>query len=99
MRTLTRIVAVLVLALAPVVLGGCPQAQGERCQIDDDCESGLKCVPSPTVKDLDICEPVTPSAPDAGVADAALADAAGASDVVVAPDAAPPAVDAATADL
>ena len=32
-------------------LGGCKQNDGERCQIDDDCATGLICVLSSTTRE------------------------------------------------
>lgn len=42
---LTRIIGALPLSLALslALLGSCKQKEGEICQIDDDCESGLIC--------------------------------------------------------
>ncbi len=34
----------LIAALVPVALvASCKQGEGQRCQVDDDCESGLVC--------------------------------------------------------
>jgi hypothetical protein len=38
-------------ALLSSLLAGCKQAEGERCQIDDDCMSGLACVLSSTTRE------------------------------------------------
>jgi hypothetical protein len=46
----------LLLAFAPA----CKQGDGERCQIDDDCSSGLECSNS-----QHICVPVGVGTPDA----------------------------------
>ncbi len=32
-------------------IGGCKQNDGERCQIDDDCATGLVCVLSSTTRE------------------------------------------------
>lgn len=41
---LTRIIAAFSLPLGlALALGSCKQKEGEICQIDDDCESGLIC--------------------------------------------------------
>lgn len=45
----------LLLALTP----GCKQSEGERCQIDDDCEGGLQCSDS-----QHICVGMAGSTPD-----------------------------------
>ena len=34
-----------------LALGGCKQNEGERCQIDDDCNTGLICVLSSTTRE------------------------------------------------
>jgi hypothetical protein len=39
-RRFTSALAILGLTLA---LSACKQGEGERCQIDDDCEDGLEC--------------------------------------------------------
>ena len=33
----------LALLIAPVALSGCKQTEGERCQVDADCDDGLRC--------------------------------------------------------
>jgi hypothetical protein len=38
-------------ALLSSLLAGCKQAEGERCQIDDDCMPGLACVLSSTTRE------------------------------------------------
>lgn len=38
-------------ALLSSLLAGCKQAEGERCQIDDDCMPGLTCVLSSTTRE------------------------------------------------
>jgi hypothetical protein len=37
---------VLTLLLGFALMGGCKQSDGERCERDDDCKSGLECCPS-----------------------------------------------------
>lgn len=63
--------ALLVLAFA-----GCKQSRGEVCQIDDDCEDGLRCIAGTMRCDRPGAN--TPDAapdPDAGVLDANVLDA------------------------
>jgi hypothetical protein len=70
MRRLAFVSAiVLATGLAASAVSGCKQKDGERCQIDDDCETGHLCAKGPG-----IC---VPSLPDAGgnIADAHPADA------------------------
>lgn len=33
----------LALGLGLALVAGCKQGEGDRCEIDDDCESGLQC--------------------------------------------------------
>ena len=64
--------ALLVLAFA-----GCKQGKGEVCQIDDDCEDGLRCIAGTMRCDKPGAD--TPDAapdPDAGALDAAVPDGA-----------------------
>ena len=85
------ILAALVLTLPLLV--GCKQSKGERCQIDDDCESGLICSQSEKICVDTSVAPVADSAPPA------LADAmwdAHFDSAVSVPDASPP--DAPTPD-
>ena len=56
----------VVLALM-LAVGACKQGEGDRCQINDDCETGLVCNASEGV-----CQKPGGSA-DAGVADAEVA--------------------------
>lgn len=43
-RPMRRFSSVLAgLGFAALVLAGCKQGEGERCQVDDDCESPLVC--------------------------------------------------------
>ena len=68
-----RIVSGALLALA---LAGCKQSRGEVCQIDDDCEDGLRCIAGTMRCDRPGAD--TPDAapdPDAGVVDANVYDA------------------------
>lgn len=68
-----RFVAGALLALA---LAGCKQSKGEVCQIDDDCEDGLRCIAGTMRCDKPGAN--TPDAapdPDAGVLDASIIDA------------------------
>jgi hypothetical protein len=50
-----------------VTLAACKQGQGERCQVDDDCESGLVCN-----KAKNTCQSTTGGDQDAGITDAAV---------------------------
>jgi hypothetical protein len=46
-------------------LGGCKQNEGERCQIDDDCSTGLICVLIGSTRDVGgYCKSTTPTAID-----------------------------------
>ncbi len=72
----SRLTACLASALLAVTLAGCKQGEGEVCQIDDDCESGLECnagtmrCQSPGADRADASPPADASAPDAGTPDA-----------------------------
>ena len=88
MRRITGFLAILGLTLA---LSACKQGEGERCQIDDDCEDGLTC--NPRTPDLSVCEPVGGPVIDA----APTPDATPAVDAPPTPDA-PTAIDADTTD-
>ena len=92
--TLTRgFVIVAFLALG----AGCKQGEGDRCQIDDDCEGTLVCstsehvcrstTSSPSVDAMVDARSPADAGPD-GRADAARVDASG-PDAATAPDAAP----------
>ena len=73
MSTLRRFVSGTLLVLA---LAGCKQSRGEVCQIDDDCEEGLRCIAGTMRCDRPGAN--TPDAspdPDAGILDAAVLDA------------------------
>lgn len=43
MRTMKMMLALVSLLLLAVGGAGCKQAEGERCQIDSDCDDGLIC--------------------------------------------------------
>jgi hypothetical protein len=49
------------------MLAACKQGQGDRCQVDDDCESGLVCN-----KAKNTCQSTTGGDQDAAVIDAAV---------------------------
>ena len=68
-----RLVRACSLALVStlVTFAACKQQQGDRCQVDDDCESGLVCN-----KAKNTCQSTTGGDLDAAVIDAAPADAA-----------------------
>ena len=57
------------LGLALLGLGtivACKQAQGERCQVNDDCEDGLQCILAtdpPQCGDQDTSNPIDAEAP------------------------------------
>ena len=62
--------------LMVLALAGCKQSRGEVCQIDDDCEEGLRCIAGTMRCDRPGAD--TPDAapdPDAGIADANIYDA------------------------
>ena len=76
------------LALALAAAAGCKQGEGDRCQIDSDCESGLTCSTNGkctgAVHPADAAPRIdSPAPPDASNIDAAPIDAGP-------PDAAPP---------
>jgi hypothetical protein len=68
-----RIIASLTLVIAAsFTLGACKQGEGEVCQVDSDCEAGLKCTTRGPNSDgtpkLQHCVPETepdPEEPDA----------------------------------
>ena len=74
----SRFTALLGSALLAVTLAACKQGEGEVCQIDDDCESGLECnagtmrCQSPGADRADAAPPADAGAPDAREADAGL---------------------------
>ncbi len=63
-------VCILALGASIVTLAACKQGQGERCQVDEDCASGLVCN-----KAKNTCQSTTGGDLDADVIDAAPADA------------------------
>jgi hypothetical protein len=71
---------------------GCKQSQGERCQVNDDCQDGLTCYTgqSQAVPPEGECQPpsLIPTA-DAGVAVDAPASDVAAEDALAAEDGAP----------
>ncbi len=82
----------LVLAFATALGGGllsaCKQGDGERCQVNDDCEDGLTCSSATqTCEERASATPIDATVPDAEPSDAAI-DA-------IQPDAPPDAPDAA----
>jgi hypothetical protein len=90
-----RLVGALTLVLAG--LAGCKQGEGERCQIDSDCEEGLicstsnsTCVPKGVTTDAGPTIDAPPATtPDAGIPDAGAPDATPATpDAADLPDAA-----------
>jgi hypothetical protein len=68
-----------------LMVTGCKQAENDRCEVDNDCETGLTCVRS-AMRDDGVCKSmgdagvvVAPPLPDAGpdtLADGSPADAA-----------------------
>ena len=58
-------------ALTLLALPACKQGEGERCQVDSDCQSGLVCAPSTRTCEHGIDEPHEPS-PDALPIDASI---------------------------
>jgi hypothetical protein len=44
MRSVRRLVAVLLIAAAPLVVVGCKQGLGDRCQVNSDCDDNLLCI-------------------------------------------------------
>jgi hypothetical protein len=66
MRSLRRLVAALVL-VSPLAFSGCKQGVGDRCQVDDDCDDGLRCtIPlGETPQAGGTCQPV--GSGDAGI--------------------------------
>ena len=64
------IASTLALVASIGLFAACKQGQGERCQVDDDCASGLVCN-----KAKNTCQSTTGGDLDADVIDAAPADA------------------------
>lgn len=77
-----RIRAFLVCLLLAVWFVACKQGEGEVCQIDDDCETGLECnagtmrCQSPGADRADASPRADAGPEDAGTPDAAVFDAA-----------------------
>jgi len=75
-RMKSRLGAFIGSALLAVSLASCKQGEGEVCQIDDDCESGLECnagtmrCQSPGADRADASPRVDAGPPDAGTPDA-----------------------------
>jgi|LNFM01.2.fsa_nt_gb hypothetical protein len=75
-------------ALGGGLLGACKQGEGERCQVNEDCEDGLTCSSATqTCEERATATPIDAVVPDAQPVDAAI-DA-------MPPDAPPDAPDAA----
>jgi hypothetical protein len=78
--------------VASVTFCGCKQQEGDRCEVNSDCVSGLVCnLSSNPVNGTCQTSATTPTvpAPDAGIptdGGAVVPDAAGAPDQAVAPD-------------
>ncbi len=72
----SRLGAFIGSALLAVSLASCKQGEGEVCQIDDDCESGLECnagtmrCQSPGADRADASPQADAGPPDAGTPDA-----------------------------
>ena len=71
-----RVREVLRVASLALVLASCKQGEGEVCQIDDDCESGLECNAG-TMRCQHPGADFADAAPqpDAGIPDASFPDA------------------------
>jgi hypothetical protein len=73
-----RLRAFLGSALLAVTLAACKQGEGEVCQIDDDCETGLECnagtmrCQSPGADRADAAPQADAGMPDAGMPDAGI---------------------------
>ena len=90
MRVGARFLLLGTLLLVPA----CKQGSGERCQIDDDCESGLECS-----KSEGVCRPTAGGIPAVDAAPAVDARSVDARSVdASAVDSAPAAADATTFD-
>ncbi len=80
MKRLLRGVVLSILVIAPIAFVACKQQEGERCQVDDDCEdplvcaqATLTCADNDTSSALDAMPPL--DAPDAPVSPDAPPDA------------------------
>ncbi|MBA3391505.1 MAG: hypothetical protein H0T89_02620 [Deltaproteobacteria bacterium] len=80
MKRLIRGVVLSILVIAPIVFVACKQEEGERCQVDDDCDeplvcaqATLTCADNDTSSALDAMPPL--DAPDAPLAPDAPPDA------------------------
>jgi hypothetical protein len=80
----SRLAASALFGLLALAATACQQGEGQRCQINDDCESGLICT------NQGVCGTSNTGNADAGPTPDArpLADAAAADATVVTPDAA-----------
>ena len=73
MKRLLLVTSIAVVASLST-LAACKQGQGDRCQVDDDCESGLVCNKAKNTcqssqggdLDADVIEPTPDAAVDAG---------------------------------
>ncbi len=73
--TCLRRLAVAFVVVAPLAFAsGCAQGQGERCQVQSDCATGLQCVlpAGGTPQAGGTCQPI--GGGDASVGDMALSD-------------------------
>ncbi|HEU5056977.1 MAG TPA: hypothetical protein VFU21_10655 [Kofleriaceae bacterium] len=78
----SRLTAFLACLLLAAWFASCKQGEGEVCQIDDDCETGLECnagtmrCQSPGADRADAAPQADAGPEDAGAPDAAVFDAA-----------------------
>ena len=56
------LVPLAVLGLSAGLIAGCKQKEGERCEINDDCEAGLVCN-----EGNGVCQPAGSSGADANI--------------------------------
>jgi len=62
--------------VAAVLVAGCKQGLGDRCQINADCQSGLVCNQAKnTCESTSTAGPIDASVPDGPMKDAGTADA------------------------
>jgi hypothetical protein len=76
---MTRLLRLFALTAPLLLAAGCKQGVGERCQVDSDCDDGLRCqlpvgatpqsggvcmAPGGAVNDLAVIEDLTPLPPD-----------------------------------